>query len=194
MEFFETSHVDRYEEYNKPEFHAVYSIQLCELIEGGWIDFNSPEWDFDSYKREGVENDREQRDRFWMKFMKHFYWREIGIMPPGQWKWEVLRKLNEIMPKYKPAYKALDEGQNIFQHYGEYGKSRNIYSDFPQTMLGNNEDYASNGTDREHEEIYLGDWMDQMAKLKNYDDVDLMIIKELETMFSCMFTVNINGY
>lgn len=176
-----------FEEYHKDEYHSVYSIQLCELINDGWIDFSSEDWDFDYY-------DKEQRDRLWKKFERRFYWREIGITPPGQWKWEVLRKLDEIMPKYKPAYDALKKGQNIFQHYGEYGKSRNIFSEFPQTQLGNNEDYASNGTDREHEEIYLGDWMDQLAKLKNYNDVDIMILNELETMFSCMFTVNVNGY
>lgn len=171
----------------KPEYHAVYSIQLCELINDGWIDFSDESWDFDCY-------DKEQRDRLWKKFERRFYWREIGIIPPGRWKWELLRKLDEIMPKYKPIYKALTDGQNILQHYGEYGKSRNIFSEFPQTQLGDNEDYASNGTDREHEEIYLGDWIDQLSKLKNYDDVDVMILKELETMFSAMFTVNVNGY
>lgn len=179
--------VDSYEEYHRDEYHAVYSIQLCELINDGWIDFSDSSWDFDCY-------DEEQRNRFWKKFERHFYWREIGIIPPSQWKWEVLRKLDEIMPKYKPAYDALKNGQNIFQHYGEYGKSRNIFSEFPQTQLGGNEDYASNGTDREHEEIYLGDWFEQLGKLRNYDDVDVMILKELETMFSCMFTVNVNGY
>lgn len=179
--------VDYFSPYIEPDFHSVYSIQLCELIESGWIDFMSDDWDFDYY-------DLEQRNRLWMKFEKRFYFREIGITPPGIWRWELLRKLNEIMPKYKPAYEALDNGQNILQHYGEYGKSRNIYSEFPQTMLGDNEDYASNGTDREHEEIYLGDWMEQIAKLRNYDDIDVCILKELETMFSCMFTVNINGY
>lgn len=179
--------VDYYNEYINPEYHAVFSIQLCELINDGWIDFSSEDWDFDYYNEE-------QRNRFWKKFTRRFYWREIGITPPGQWKWEVLRKLDEIMPKYKPIYQMLDEGQNIFQHYGEYGKSRNIFSEFPQTQLGGNEDYASNGTDREHEEIYLGDWIDQLAKIKNYNDVDVMILNEMETMFSCMFTVNINGY
>lgn len=179
--------VNFYEPVNIPDFHAVFSIQLCELIEGGWIDFDSPEWDFDAY-------DEEQRNRLWLKFKRRFYYREIGITPPGQWKWELLRKLDEIMPKYKPIYELLENGQNILQHYGEYGKSRNIFSEFPQTQLGNNEDYASNGTDREYEEIYLGDWMEQIAKLKNYDDVDVMILKELETMFSAMFTVNVNGY
>lgn len=177
-----------------PDFHAVYSIQLCELIEGGWIDFSDESWDFDSYQREGVENDREQRDRLWKKFKARYYWREIGITPPGQWKWELLRKLNEIMPKYKFAYKLLDENIDILQTYAEYGKSRNIYSEFPQTMLGDNEDYASTGTDKQHENIYLGNWIDTMAKLKSYDDIDVMILKELETFFSVMFTVNVNGY
>ena len=131
----------------------------------------------------------------WEKFNKRFYWREIGILPASRWKWELLRKLNEIMPKYKPAYEALANGQNILQKYGEYGKSRNVFSEFPQTQLsGFNQDYATNGTDREHEEIYLGDWMEQIARLKNYNDIDVMILNELETMFSVFSTVSMNGY
>lgn len=174
------------------DYHATYSIQLCELINYGGIDFDSEEWDFDSYER--FEGDREQRDRHWKKFKRRFYFREIGLTNPGEWRWEVLRKLDEIMPKYKPLFKMLDEGQNILQHYGEYGKSRNVFSDFPQTLLGDNQDYASNATDRESESIYTGDWIDQMAKIKTYDDIDIMILKELEPMFSQMYTVSVNGY
>ena len=172
-----------------PDYHAVFTVQLCELIniEGG-IDFTDGSWEFDYY-------DEEQRDRLWEKFKKRFYWREIGILPASRWKWELLRKLNEIMPKYKPAYEALANGQNILQKYGEYGKSRNVFSEFPQTQLsGLNQDYATNGTDREHEEIYLGDWMEQIARLKNYNDIDVMILNELETMFSVFSTVSMNGY
>lgn len=194
--------IDDFEFYARPDFHSVFSIQLCELIEGGWIDFSDESWDFDSYKKtiiiDGVpvidENDREQRDRLWEKFKNRYYWREIGITPPGQWKWELLRKLNEIMPKYKYAYKLLDDDIDILQTYAEYGKSRNIFSEFPQTMLGDNEDYASTGTDKQHENIYLGNWIDTMKKLKSYSDVDVMILEELETFFSVMFTVNVNGY
>ena len=196
------SEVDFYTPVDFPDYHSVYSIQLCELINGGWINFDDESWDFDSYKKTIVvdgkeiidENDRKQRDRLWDKFEKRFYWREIGITPPGQWKWELLRKLNEIMPKYKYAYHLLDEGIDILQTYAEYGKSRSIFSEFPQTMLGGNEDYASNGTDREHEQIYLGNWIDTIEKLISYNDIDVMILMELETMFSCMFTVNVNGY
>lgn len=172
-----------------PDYHSVYTIQLCELIncEGG-IDFKDGSWEFDYYNEE-------QRDRFWKKFERRFYWREIGVLPPSRWKWELLRKLDEIMPKYKPAYAAIENGQNILQKYGSYGKSRHVFSEFPQTQLsGLNQDYASNGTDKEHEEIYLGDWMEQMENLKTYDDVDVMILKELETMFSAFSSVSINGY
>ena len=179
--------IKEYQMYEKPEFHATFSVQLCELIHDGWIDFSDDSWDFDSY-------DEEQRNRLWKKFTRRFYYREIGVIPPGRWKWELLRKLDEIMPKYKPVYKALKDGQDILQKYGSYGKSRNVYSDFPQTLLGGNQDYASNATDREHEEIYLGDWFDKMDKIKSYDDVDVLILQELETMFSCMYSVSINGY
>lgn len=185
--------IDDYEMLNIPDYHATYSIQLCELINDGVVDFSTSDWDFDSYEKE--ENDTEQRDRFWEKFTARYYYREIGLVPPGIWKHEVLRKLNEIMPKYKPLYKMLDDGVNIMQKMGEYGKSRNVYSDFPQTRLaGSNQDYASNATDREHEEIYLGDWLDTVARIRNYDDIDVMILKEMETMFSAMFTVAVNGY
>ena len=171
----------------EPDYHAVYTVQLCELINANLIDFSLSEWDFDYY-------DEEQRNRLWKKFENRYYFREIGVLPYKRWKMEIIRKLNEIMPKYKPAYKALDDGQNILQTYGEYGKSRNVYSDFPQTLLGGNQDYASNATDRQHEEIYTGNWVDQIAKLKTYDDIDVMILNELETFFYSMFTSNLNGY
>ena len=88
MEIFDIhTNPDHVEEFNtyymNPDYHSVYSIQLCELINDGWIDFNSSDWNFDSY------ND-EQRDRLWRKFERRFYWREIGILPPSRWKWELL--------------------------------------------------------------------------------------------------------
>ena len=43
--------VKNYEEYHRDEYHAVYSIQLCELINDGWIDFSSEDWDFDYYDK-----------------------------------------------------------------------------------------------------------------------------------------------
>ena len=171
------------------EFHSVFSIQLVELVENGVVDFDSDFWDFDSY-------DDAQRSRLWAKFYARYKYRELGVLPPMRWHDEVIRKLNEVMPKYKYLYKALDDGVDPFMTENRYGKSRNVFSDFPQTALGgSNQDYASNGTDREYEDITNGDFIEKADALANrYKDVDALILDELETCFSCFVTVSMNGF
>lgn len=173
---------------HKPDFHAVVSIQLCELVEGGFFDLSRKDWDF------GPKFSEAQHVNLCNKITRHFYYREIAIVPPGIWKSEFLRKMNEIMPKYMILYKNAAEGIELGTEL-EYYKSRNIFSDFPQTALaGKNQDYASSGNDTEYERIRQLDPLELAERLKSYDDVDLMIINEIESLFSCLFTVNINGW
>ena len=168
------------------EWHDIYSITLGELLADGVYDFSQPDWDFDSY-------DDEQRNRFWAKFAARYRYREIGVLPPAAWKHETLRKLNEIMPKYKMLYKAIADGMNVLQDGDEYHKRRAVHSDYPQTMIGGNQDYASDANDLEYETIRYGNMLDAVQKLRGYDDVDVMILNEMETLFSCLFTINLNA-
>ncbi|MDE5995190.1 MAG: hypothetical protein K2G60_06725 [Oscillospiraceae bacterium] len=174
---------------NNADFHDVVTVTLGELIEGGMVDWDSPDWTFDSYNEE-------QRQRLCEKIENRYYFREIGILPPGRWKREFLRKLNEIMPKYKLLYAELEKGVNILQDRDEYGKARNVFSDFPATQLGGeNQDYATNGTDAEFENVRDGNYLDRAEQLnKRYNDVDVMILNEMESMFSSLMTVSMNGY
>lgn len=173
---------------SRADWHAVATIQLGELIECGVVDFSDPSWHWNAY------ND-EQYTRLCDKITNHYFMRDIGVIPPGLWKREFLRKMNEIMPKYKPLYKALDDGANILQTGDQYGKSRDIFSEFPATMLGDNQDYASNGRDREYENVTQGDWVDKAMQIaERYNDIDVMILKEIEPLFSCLLTVSMNGY
>ncbi len=173
---------------NHPDYHAVISIQLCELIDDGFFNLHRSDWDF------GPKYSAEQHNQLCNKITEHFYYREIALVPPGIWKREFLRKLNEIMPKYMILYKNADEGIELGTE-SEYYKSRNIFSDFPQTSLaGNNQDYASTGNDTEYERIRQVDPLELADRLERYNDVDLMIINEIESLFSCMFTTNINGW
>lgn len=165
---------------------AAVTITLGELVEDGWIDFSKAAWRFPQYSDE-------QHKRLCKKIVNHFYTRELGVLPPLNWKREFLRKLDEIMPKYITLYKYLDEnGANGLNATDEQYKSRNIVSDFPQTQLGGNEDYATMGTDHQYERIRSESIFDYVSKISSYDDVDLLIINELESMFSCLYTVNLN--
>lgn len=172
----------------RPDYHATITIQLCELANAGFFDLSRSDWAFPKY------ND-EQNARLCEKITTHYWYREISLTPPGIWKREFLRKVAEIMPKYISLYKVLDESPQLLGAESEYYKGRNIYSDFPQTQLnGSNGDYASTGNDTEYERIRQLDILEFAERLRSYDDVDLMIINDMESLFTCMFTVNVNAF
>lgn len=168
------------------DWHAISSIQLGHLVEYGFVTWDES-WDWDWY-------DEEQRDRWQKLFEGRYWWREISITPPGRWKQQLLQKLNEAMPKYKPLYKMAADGLDPLQVSNEYGKSRDIFSEFPQTMLSGNSDYASTGNDRQYERVTEGDIMEKFAVMETFRTIDQMLLDEVEPLFSCLFTVNVNSF
>lgn len=171
------------------DWHAVYTIQLGELIESGVVDFESDEWDFDAY-------DAEQRSRLWSKFTERYRWYEIGIVPPLRWHDAIISKLNEIMPKYKPIYRALEDGYNPLQEGSERRRDRAVFSEYPQTVLKpDTQDYASTGNESVSEVIRDGSIVDKAIEIRNrYSDVDALILDELEYLFIPLTTANANGF
>ena len=176
-----------YDDVIEPEFHDVVTLALGELWRDGWFNLTDPSWDFPKYSDE-------QHKRLCDKILNHYYMRNIGVLPLAAWKREFLRKLNEIMPKYIILYRKIDKSPDNFNATDEYYKSRNVFSDFPQTQLSGNEDYASNGTDHQYERIHEGTILDLSERLRMYDDVDLQVIGELEPLFSCLLTLNMNAW
>lgn len=171
-----------------PDYHAVVAIQLCELINDNFCDDSFTGWEWPKY-------DDAQDARLRKKISDHYWFREISLVPPGIWKHEFIRKMNEIMPKYIPLYKLMDESPELYGGDSEWYKGRDIYSDFPQTQLsGDNGDYASSGNDREFQRIRQADFIDTAKRLQDYNDVDLLIVNDMSSLFSCLFTVNTNSY
>lgn len=169
------------------EWHSVNTIQLGELYKSGFYNPEDDSWKWDSYSDE-------QYTRVCKKFLNRYFFYEIGIIPPLNWKMEYLRKMNEIMPKYKLLYEVIDSGEiKILSDSNEYGKSRDMHSDFPQTQLAGNEDYASYGHDREYEKIVNGNVLDKIEKFNAYEDVDVKILNDLEYLFSSLLVVSVNG-
>lgn len=167
----------------KDEYYDAITITVAELVNDGILDY---EWfDFDAF-------DDAQRERLWNKFKARFEWREIGIIPVGRWMKRVIAKLNEVMPKYKPLYQALEDGITPMTAWDEWHKSRDIYSSFPQTALGGSDvDYASSGNDREYETVRDYGMLDVGERIGDYDDVDVMILNDLEHLFMAIHSTTI---
>ena len=174
-----------------PERHAVYTVQLGELVESGVFDWSSPilDWSQSAYSEE-------QYNRVCSYFIDRFEFREISLIPFYEWAKRLHYKLiYELMPKYKPLYDAFESGINPLADFDEYYKDREITSAYPETMLSGNSDYASDGRDSEYEKIRLGNVTEREQQyIDGFRAIDSALLDELESMFVCMYTANVNGF
>lgn len=169
------------------EYHDVTTITLRELMESDVV----TKAIFDDERIAWISET--VRDRVWEKFCMRYEFREIGILPILKWMHRVTGRLSEVMPKYNPMYDAISRGQTYLVDGDEWHKGRDIHSEFPQTALGGSDvDYASRGLDTEHETIRYHDMLDYAGNILNYNDVDALILDELEPLFMCLMTQNIN--
>ena len=189
--------VDTFEEYtghqydySESDWHAVYTIQLGELIEGGVFDWGRRELDWSE-----AAYDKAQYLRICNYFIERYRYREISIFPFLEWAQMLRRKLVfELMPKYKPLYERVYEGINPFAEKDEYYKNRTIESAYPETLLSDNADYITDGKDEEFERLTEGRTAENIIYYaENYKGVDEFLLDELESMFICMYTANVNG-
>lgn len=172
------------------KFKSVQTITLGQLIEEGIFTWSRVDWAASAYSTE-------QYNRLCKAFEARFYNDDIGITPVKRWIRQLSYKLNyELMPKYRPMYAQLDAGYDPLQNGGEYAKERRIDSDFPETLLSGNQDYASKGYDYERESIQRGSLVeDYTSYVEQFRSIDAMILDEIERdLFSCLFTTNVNGW
>lgn len=175
-----------------PDYHAVITITLGELLAPGGIDWTTPQWTW----RDDAYND-EQYTRCCKKIENRYYDRELGVMPPSRWRRHLLRLIAEIMPVLKPLYELADGNPGIFMTDTDtWHKTRTVFSDFPATRLATGQDYASNATDMEYETVTNGNYMDKVKAIRqgDYVDIDVLLLEHLEECFSPLWTVNINNY
>ncbi len=178
--------------YNFPQVGTTERYDSVSITLGEWYEmkfyrpFDDDSWRFDAYSPE-------QYERLCNKILHRYYDREVSIPLASRWKRTYLRKLNEIMPKYKVLYARVEEGLDPLQESRDKEKSRTIYSDFPQTMLSGNSDYASTGADAERDAVHEGAAVDMaLSFAENWRDVDVMILDELEsTLFSSLINVSL---
>lgn len=171
------------------ESHAVYTVELCELMKSGAFDWSRPELDWSE-----AAYSEEQYERFCKYFEMRFMFREISMLPPLQWFVAFKRMMvYELMPKYKPLYAQVESGIAPIGE-NEYYKERHISSAYPETLLSGNSDYISSGEDREFERVKTVNPAEALeAYRKGFRSVDAALGDELEVLFISMYTSYVNA-
>ena len=171
------------------ESHAVYTVELCELMQSGVFDWKRSELDWS----EAAYN-TEQYERFCKYFESRFMFREICMLPPLQWFTALKRMLvYELMPKYKPLYEQIESGLAPLGE-NEYYKRRHITSNYPETLLSGNSDYITTGDDEEFERVKVDNAAQAMKDYRDgFASVDKAMADELEVLFISMYTSYVNG-
>lgn len=175
----------------RDQWNAVYTITIGELIDCGLFDWKRPELDWSS-----AAFDKDQYDRVCSYFIERFYFREISLEPFWEWAKILKRKLVfELMPKYAPLYELVaNDGVQPLSIENEYYKNRTIQSSYPETLLSKNSDYITDGRDEEYQHIKEGPFVDAYVNFaEKYKAVDELLLDDLETMFVCMYTANVNA-
>lgn len=174
----------------QPESHAVYTVELCELMQSGAFNWSRPELDWSE-----AAYSQDQYERFCKYFEQRFMFREISMLPPLQWFTALKRMLvYELMPKYKPLYAQVENGISPLGE-NEYYKERHVSSSYPETLLSGNSDYISSGEDREFERIKIDNAAEALETYRNgFRSVDAALGDELEILFISMYTSFVNAF
>lgn len=169
-------------------WHSVTNVTFGHLVDAGAVDWSKQEWAWNGY------ND-EQRNRLCGMIEDRFYYRELSVCPPGRWRREFLRKLNELMQKYKPLYAAVEDGElRPLDNGSEYERVHHTHTEYPESMINPSGDYADMGNITERELHKGGNRVSQVSDyIRNYKSVDVAILDELDVMFSSLVTIRFNG-
>lgn len=180
----------------EPDYHAVYSIQVCELVNDGFDVFGDEGWEQVDWPVDDAPESwlSQTRARLEAKLLRKYWFSEIDPRVPGIWRYDLTTRMQLVMPKYKRVYEAIAGGLNPMAERDTYTKNRRVFSDYPAAQLDNEtHDYASTADDYEAEVVELGNVVEKMAALRTYNDVDAAVLKELECCFLQVLTMTMGG-
>lgn len=169
-------------------WHSVTNVTFGHLIDAGAVNWNDEHWQWNRY------ND-EQYARVCGMIEDRFYYRELSVCPPGRWRREFIRKINELMQKYEPMYKAIENGEiQPFDKSSDYERAHTTNTNYPESMVSPAGDYAENGQIVEIEKHHGGDRIEQNRKFSDsWRSVDVCLLDDLDIMFSSLVTIRFNG-
>lgn len=165
------------------DWHDAFSVTLGELMEQGFDPYGDTLWTTAKWYSDDVRSSWESI------FALHYKHYEIGVMPPRVWRDHLTARVLETAPKWWPWYRWLDNGGDWTVAEDVWEKNRNLFSDFPQTLLKpEEEDYAANANDYQGERMRRGNMVELLRQWRDMDDITRAWILDMKGLFSWLTT------
>lgn len=135
---------------NIPDGNSMVTCTVRDLLDGGMCLFDPcdpyPIWK------------EEHRAELEKKITEHFMFRQIGYETPARFKFELNKRMREIMPYYVQIWKTTQYKYNPIENYNmkegtddvsegtSKGNNLSKYSDTPQGSVERIDDYLTNAT------------------------------------------------
>lgn len=163
------------------EFRSYNGTPFGELIEMGF-DWGRDEWRIPNYIPAELAYTIRQRVNALIE--DTYYWREVGSLP-AKFKFFMKKNLSLACSQYGREY--LIYAADLEKAGGTTSRGRTVNSQYPQTQLSGDNDYASSADDYENETINTtSDIQQAMAYKEMYDtfgDIDMKLVLSVEKCF-----------
>lgn len=142
-----------------PDSNSMVTCTVRDLLDGGMCLFDPcdpyPIWK------------EEHRAELEKKIIEHYMFRQIGFETPARFKFEINKRMREIMPYYVDIWKTTQYKYNPIENYNmkegtedvtegkgkgkstDKGNNLSKYSDTPQGSVDRLDDYLTNATKEE---------------------------------------------
>lgn len=135
-----------------PDDNSLVTITIAELLDGGFCLFDPcdryPIWK------------EEHRAELEKKITEHYMFRQIGFETPARFKFELNKRMREIMPYYVELFKTTQYKYNPIENYNmqegstdisegsetSEGENLSKHSDTPQGSVDRLDDYLTSAT------------------------------------------------
>ena len=169
------------------DWHSKNTIVFGSLLDDGW-DWGRNDWTSYSMSEENLAL---IRPRINEKIEDRYYFRELGVLPPGKFKRFLKRNITEIMSQLGPVYETSIKGIDLLES-SEDMKARIIRSEYPQGLLQTEQqDYGSSADENAFNKTTTKNQLEGIIMYSDsFSEPDKLVLEYVDKCFSSLLEFN----
>lgn len=171
------------------DWHSKGTIIFGSLVEDGF------DWGYNDWKAYNISEPAVAilRPRLKEKIEDRFFFRELGILPPANFRRNLKSRLEEAVAEQGWLYQAIFDGLDFTMQEKESLVEIEVNSEFPQVALRTEEqDYASDSQQNAHDKVYTKPLIEGLNRFyASIGEPDAKVLKHIDQYcFSQLLSFN----